>query len=228
MSESKLELELEPELELELEPELKENKEVTRELIKDTNTIKKIFYNPKDKNIRRCKPIIFDIYVCVKCQEIQGIERGSWCCLVIRQSLDNTKKQTTYMLSGIEQESNHVKIRLLAIKEGLDWIINSLDKTIQTNIEINIICSDVFIVNLLRDWIKKWAKTNFLVDKEDRPNKDLLCEIMNKINDVKLDVKWRSEETNEMIPLLRTVETNIRNLYSENVYTSDNNEIVIK
>lgn len=220
MSESKLELEqnldLEPDRYLELGTELgTEFKD--KEIIKESNTSKKLFYNPKDKNIRRCKPIIFDIYVCVKCQEIQGIERGSWCCLVIKQSLDNTKKQTTYMLNGIEQEFNHVRIRLIAIKEGLDWIVSSLDKSTQTNIEINIICSDVFIVNLLRDWIKKWSKTNFLVDKEDRPNKDLLCEIMNKINNVKLDVKWQSEETNEMIPLLRTVEANIRNLYAENI-----------
>ncbi len=111
------------------------------------------------------------------------------------------------MLSGSNQEKNHVRLRLLAMKECLIWITESVD--MGQNLEITIICSDVFIVNLIREWIRKWDKNGFNVDSDERPNKDLLQQIMVLIKNVKIDIRWSAMEANEMIPLTRNIENSI-------------------
>lgn len=184
--------------------------------------MKKIFYTPKVRSNnyvpkRPIRPIIFDLYLCTKWYETSNGENGSneegiWSCLIIRQSQESiNKKQTTFMLSGKEEKSNHVRIRLSAIIESIEWIIGSVEVHQRGLLEINIVCSDIFIVNLLRDWIRKWDKNEFNIENDPRPNKDLLVTLMAKIKDVKLEIRWQAEQTHELIPLINNIDNNINN-----------------
>ena len=177
-----------------------------------TNTTpkKNIFFCMKEKNIKKDKPIVFTLNSVIKYVDDDDEYKGCWCSLIIRQQQENHNEnypqQSTFMLTGTEFKTNHIRIRMIAIKESLDWIINSVDQKIQKNIEINITCCDIFIVNLLKEWIRKWAKNDFKIDKEDRPNKDILSQIYNLIKHTKIDIKWESEESNNLKPLQNKID----------------------
>lgn len=182
--------------------------------VNDQPVKKNIFWVPKVNDKKKIRPLIFDIYLCVKHIDINDQEVGAWSALVIKQSLENNKSQTTYMVSG-EDRDNHIKMRLNALKESIEWVTLSVSEELKKHLVLNIFSNDIYLVNVIRYWITKWENTNFNIEKEERPNKELLISIMEQIRNIKIEIKWKSEETNEMLPLKRNVESMLLNFDKE-------------
>ena len=183
-----------------------------------------VFFDRKSINQRKRKPkaLVFHIYHCCKygpeipsgdSDELDGDgDTGAWCYLIVQQPQDSfnasaTNAQTTYMVSAIDVNTNHVRIRLNGLLESLKWIVGA-DAT-EHSIETVFISTDVFIVSILREWIPKWRRTNFRMGKgsdEKRPNSDLLEQISDLIVNMKLTVSWQDEYSNEMETISKKID----------------------
>ena len=173
-----------------------------------------IFFNRKslDHRKKKPKPIVYQIYLCCKCVPLEStesqLEKGAWCALIIKQLQDNSSTsydtQTACMLSGVQESSSHIRIRLNGLKESLDWITSNIEENQYSSIEANIVMNDIFVVNILREWIPKWEKSSFNMgenDSEKRPNYDILNFIGKISTKINLGVKWQFDKSNEMITL---------------------------
>ena len=189
-----------------------------------------VFFDRKSLDQRKLKPkpLVFYIYLCsnYKTDQETNLEIGAWCSLIIQQpqypmstiskeiQLKQNNSNTTYLLSGSEKFNNHIRIRLLGVKESLEWITVNVDINNLSHVETVLISNDVFVVNMLREWIPKWNKNNFKLKTDDeqyRPNSDMLKAIANVSTKIKLSVKWQSEKSYEMIALSKKVDEILNN-----------------
>lgn len=181
---------------------------------KSSESSKNSFFNPKclDKNRRKPKLTIYQVFHCCKYIHTENQDRGAWCSLIVRQpnyfSTKKESKHSSYMISCIENETNHIRIRLTSVLEVLKWIVTEDDETVL--IELVFSSTDVFIVNLLREWLDRWEKyfKRDIPDENDvgPPNQDLLKSIYLLVSKIKLStVKWQSEKSIEMDNVVKKV-----------------------
>lgn len=178
---------------------------------------KTVFFDKKCVNKKKIKPkpIVFYIYLCSKYipTEDSSNDLGAWSSLITKQTQETIvktkeiKNRSSYMLSSVLY-GNHIRMRLFGVKESLEWIVSSIPEDSIQYIEVNFTSNDVYIVNLLKEWIPKWAKTNFMKDDNEgqRPNSDLMIDIAKISEKIKMTLKWQNENNFEMVNLCKKVD----------------------
>lgn len=189
------------------------------EVSSSTESTSLVFFDRKmlDHRRRKPKPLVYQIYLCSKCQPdgTSDQEIGAWCALIVQQpqnTLGASSAQTTYMISGMEESNSHIRIRLQGILEALKWITANISEEQYASVEATFISNDVFAVNMLREWIPKWAKSSYKMGsktqrtEELRPNYDILQQISLISTGIKLIVKWQSERSHYMTSLMESID----------------------
>ena len=130
-------------------------------------------------------------------------EVGAWAALIQRCPQDNSSavKQTAYMANGIEEAETHIQIRLRGLKEVMLWITADVEPNNWPAVEATLVSSDVFLVNLLREWLPRWARNDFALrtaQETKRPHAELLSEIAQISTRIKLAVVWQPDHSHEM------------------------------
>ena len=177
-----------------------------------------VFFDRKclDQNKKKTKPVVYEIHLCSKCRKLDSdtpveLEFGAWSALIVQypQDMNPHDTQTTYMISGVEESPSHIRIRLLGVKECLEWITATSNGHYES-VEATLYSNDVFVVNTLREWIPKWIKTDFRMDKneynERRPNFDILQDIARISTGIKFQVRWLVDKINNMASLSKRVD----------------------
>jgi hypothetical protein len=142
-------------------------------------------------------------------------EVGAWAALIQRCPQDNASaaKQTVYMASGIEEAETHIQIRLRGLKEVMLWITADVEPANWSYVEATLVSSDVFLVNLLREWLPRWARSDFALrtpQEAKRPHAEILSEIAAISTRIKLDVLWQPDHSHEMEAISDKVEALLR------------------
>lgn len=179
-----------------------------------------VFYRKNGKPVRKPRPIVYQIYLCCKCVENNTDEKmkdllksegmdetkivGAWSADIFRPPQDTTNqhKRSSYSVSSLEQAEDHIQIRLAALKEIFHWITADVDQSMWPRISASIVSNDVFLVNLLREWLPKWHIQNYKIGKTDeyeRPNAEMLREIGNISTKIKLNSSWQVDTAHEMM-----------------------------
>jgi ribonuclease HI len=117
---------------------------------------------------RRLKDLKYSLYIFTKCHE----HKGKWMNIIINSKHE---KQTFY---GSNNNTNIDRISLYACLEGMKLILSQHNDDEKHNCKITIYTDNVYCINILKEWIHIWKKTNFL----NRPNNDLLIECYALLN----------------------------------------------
>ena len=83
---------------------------------------------------------------------------------------------------------------MTAIIEGLNWIYTSVDQKYRKYITITLYSDSIYCVNTIKDWIHKWENDKSI---DSRPNSDLLKQLLEILNKVKVDAKWIQRVSNQ-------------------------------
>jgi ribonuclease HI len=135
---------------------------------------------PEKRKIRELKYSLYSL-------GLNQPEKNIWGCLIINRHDEKT------ILSGEEtaMTDNKNRIELLSIIEGLDWINGNTEKKYKKYINVTIYSSNIYCVNIIKEWLLKWKNDNTL---DTRPNNDLLIKLFNIISNIKMKVVWTSKE----------------------------------
>lgn len=186
------------------------------QFIDNSDTKPKSFFTRKSgSKIKRLKPIVYKVYLCCKClgddsddipESKENIDNtkiiGAWAADIIRPPQDASKniKRNVYTLVGTEEADDPIQIQLKAVREVLIWITGDVNSSQWSCIEATIITNDVFLMNLLKEWIPKWHTQNYMTRKhEKRPNAALLQEIGDMSTQIKLTMDWQVDISQEML-----------------------------
>jgi ribonuclease HI len=112
---------------------------------------------------------------------------GGWASIII----DKNEKQFT--ISGKEENATNNRMEMVAIIEGLNWIHTSVDQKYRKYITITLFSDSIYCVNTIKDWIYRWEKDDSI---ETRPNSDLLKQLLNILNKVKVEARWIQRVSN--------------------------------
>jgi ribonuclease HI len=112
---------------------------------------------------------------------------GGWASIII----DKNEKQFT--ISGKEENTTNNRMEMVAIIEGLNWIYTSVDQKYRKYITITLFSDSVYCVNTIKDWIYRWEKDESI---ETRPNADLLKQLLDILNKVKVEARWIQRVSN--------------------------------
>ena len=196
---------------------------------------KNIFFDRKSIKIAPKKPktMVFQIYLCCKyISSDDNADYGAWSSLIVQQPQDSFSKNDTsqtFMISGVESSNNHIRIRLIGVIESLNWVTAKIDPSNYSSVDLIFITNDIFISNLLREWIPKWKKNNFNISNDSenkRPHSDLLEQIASISTNINLNVNWQANETYEMSTLSNKVDELLRNKQLKDNTNKTNNEEV--
>lgn len=135
---------------------------------------------PEKKKIRELK---YNLYV----HGSQEENVGGWASIIL-----NKHEQKTVLSGKEENLQNPNRIDLIGIIEGLKWIYLSVEPKYRKYITVNLICDNVYCVNIVKEWIDKWKD-----DIEVRPNNDLLKEIIELKTKININAKWVYKVANE-------------------------------
>lgn len=169
--------------------------------IKNSGTVqffdRKLLINSK----KRPKPIIFQIFL--SSRYLEESQSGAWAVLIQRCPQEGMPMigQTAYLVSGVENSIGNIEFRLRGLKEAMLWMTSTIEKENWPYIEATLMTSDIFLVNLLREWIPRWARKNFCLSansEEKRPHADLLKEISEISTVAKLNVEWHPYHSLQM------------------------------
>jgi ribonuclease HI len=134
---------------------------------------------PEKRKIRELKYSLYSL-------GLNQSDKNIWGCLIINRHEEKT------ILTGEENTTNNKnRIELLSIIEGLDWINGNTEKKYKKFINVTIYSSNIYCVNIIKEWLLKWKNDNSL---ETRPNNDLLIKLFNIISNIKMKVIWTSKE----------------------------------
>lgn len=128
----------------------------------------------------------------------------SWSSSICSRPIDinSTTDQKMYILSGDESGPCCVRLRISSVLECLQWIYNK-DEVIEVNMWVN----DIFVINMIRDWIPHWNKEERLkgndvehVKDGDLPvaNYDLVKQLFFYMTSMDLKINFMSEDTYDM------------------------------
>lgn len=183
-----------------------------------SNTIK--FFDRKSliNSKKRPKPIVYQIFLCSRCLEDSfsssgTIERtGAWAVLIQRCPQEGmaVMGQTAYLVSRMEYSMSNIEVRLRGLKEAMMWMTSTIDKTNWPYIEATLMTSDIFLINLLREWLPKWSKKNYFLSgnsEEKRPYADLLTEIAEISTVAKISVEWQPDHSLQMQEVNKKVDS---------------------
>jgi len=136
---------------------------------------------PEKRKIRELKYSLYSL-------GLNQSGKNIWGCLIINRHDEKT------ILTGEEIHSDNTnfnRIELLSIIEGLDWINGNTEKKYKKFINVTIYSSNIYCVNIIKEWLLKWKNDNSL---DTRPNNDLLNKLYNIISNIKMKVLWTSKE----------------------------------
>jgi ribonuclease HI len=139
---------------------------------------------PEKRKIRELKYSLYSL----------GLEDNTkyiWASLIINRNDEKTILTGEEKLNIQESNINKNRIELLSIIEGLDWINGNTDKKYKKYINVTIYSSNIYCVNIIKEWLIKWKNDNSL---DTRPNSDLLNKLFNIISNIKTKVLWASKE----------------------------------
>ena len=180
-----------------------------------------VFYSRKNGTpARRLRPIVYQVYLCCKCAEDSEEDvtknipdskseenvkiTGAWSADIFRPPQDTTSqhKRGAYSVTALETADDHIQIRLAALKEVFKWITADVEQSRWSSISVSLVSSDVFLVNLLQEWLPRWHKQNYKIGKSgeyERPNAVALREIGEIVTRLKLTASWQVDTSHEMM-----------------------------
>jgi len=107
---------------------------------------------------------IEEVFVWVKA--IRKDSKSGWCFIFL------DSKRESVSIFGTSDVENINRLQLIPVLEFLEMINDTRKRN------INMYTDSKYLLNLLNEWIDKWAKTDFKSpDGTDRPNSDLLRKI---------------------------------------------------
>ena len=137
-----------------------------------------------------------DTKILNKGSDIDNVSGGGWASLVI----DNKEKRI--ILCGCQEETKNSRMELMAIIQGLKWILSEYDEKVRRHVQITLITDSVYAINCIREWIPAWKSSNF----EMRPNADLLIILNDLLEQTNIDTKsniiWNPKNANECMRLV--------------------------
>jgi|GEM_PF-4591030 hypothetical protein len=196
-----------------------ENPQPEAQLQEDQPRAHSVFHLKKEKPVRKPRPVVYQIYLCCRCADENsknGKIGGAWAADIFRPPQDTTSqhKRGSYSLSAVEEADDHIQIGLAALREIFKWITADVEESAWSYISVSIMCSDIFIVNLLQEWLPAWHKQEYKISKTAehlRPNVEILREIGNITSRIKLSASWNVDTAKEMI----AVRNNVNKLLNE-------------
>ena len=111
----------------------------------------------------------------------------AWSCVIV-----DRYDQKTNISCAEETMTDYKRAELTSIIEGIKWIYLTVTKSYRKYIKITLCSSNIFPVNILREYLDLWKD-----DIDTRPNSDLLKELILLKSKICLDIKWVSKSHNE-------------------------------
>ena len=144
----------------------------------------KQFVVPISDEKRRLKELKYQLYT----NGYHSEEDNIWSCYIIDPNNDN------WSISGVHTnaKSTH-EMELIAIIEGLEWILYKYTSDIQKHVRISLFSNSIYSINLLKEWLKIWKKEGW----ENRPNSYLFERLDNITLNCILTPKWIPEKSCE-------------------------------
>jgi ribonuclease HI len=146
---------------------------------------------------KKSRELTFNIYTASCFDEKTNCGTYGFCIV------DRYEKKTTI----IEKINNTSKsqVELKSILESIKHIINNNENESKQFIQINLSSTSLYSVNIIREWLHKWIQNDEQPEDEQnsprliRPNYELLKEIYNLTNLIKLNIKLIQKSNNEII-----------------------------
>jgi hypothetical protein len=157
---------------------------------KNNSFIQKV--TPQKKRLRQLK---FSIYS----RTFENKNNSEICdyIIIITDRFDMKK-----IIKGNINMKNKEYCELYCILEGIKYIYNSVEQDYKKYIIIKMLSNNIFITNLLREWINIWSENNFI-------NCNLPSDILYIIKDIykyiiqfKTDIFWVTKTTDKITWLL--------------------------
>jgi hypothetical protein len=214
-----------------IEEKQEEKDQINNDLTNPISISKRFFNrNLLDKKKRKPKPLVYDVFLYTKCDQVKDNDEqyGAWSSLIVQNSLEfnsstkrdvdaqNSNKNMVFMLSGNEQNKHHVYIRLSSIKHTLEWIVQDIETSRYPFVEVVFTCNDIFLVNMLREWIPRWynKKSANSNSNAKRPYKEVIDDIAKISTNIKLLVKWSCEDNFDLDCVKKKVEDEMAKIRS--------------
>ena len=136
---------------------------------------------PERKKKRELKYILYTDGSC------DNNKVGGWASIIL------DKNENQFTISGKDENTTNNRMEMLAIIEGLNWIYSSVEQKYRKYITITLFSDSIYCVNTIKDWIRKWEKDESI---ETRPNSDLLKQLLEILNKVKVEARWIQRVSN--------------------------------
>ncbi len=143
---------------------------------------------------KKSRELTFNVYTASYFDEKTNCGTYGFCIV------DRYEKKTT-IIEKINDTSKS-QVELKSILESIKYIINNNENDSKQFIQINLSSTSLYSVNIIREWLHKWIQNdeNQTGSSEtSRPNYELLKEIYNLINLIKLNIKLIQKSNNEII-----------------------------
>ncbi len=133
------------------------------------------------RSINKLNKQVYNIYT-------TGNTSGEWKGVIVDQ------QGQTFLLNGVETNTNYtdiqfyIRTQLSSVLEALEWISDNLNE--ETETEVKFYHNNIYIINILREWIYKWSKENF----ESCPHNDIMRKINDILEKIKIVPVWVSTE----------------------------------
>lgn len=139
----------------------------------------KEFVIPISEEKRRLKELKYELYTDGSCDNLQT-KKGGWASYIVDPNKDK------WLVSGCSNDTTSNRMELIAIIEGLEWILSKYDESIRKHVKVYLYSDSRYGINLIKEWMKKWKEEGW----ESRPNKDLLPVLWEISNSCQLHAKW--------------------------------------
>ena len=137
---------------------------------------------------KKSRELTFNVYTASYFDEKTNCGTYGYCIV------DRYEKKTT-IIEKINDTSKS-QVELKSILESIKYIINNNENDSKQFIQINLSSTSLYSVNIIREWLHKWIQDETSIT---RPNYELLKEIYNLINLIKLNIKLIQKSNNEII-----------------------------
>ncbi len=140
----------------------------------------KPFIIPISEEKRKLKELKYTLYTDGSCDNL-GTRDGGWAAYILDPS------DHGWLISGSYKDTTSNRMELIAIIEGLEWIIQKYDDSTRRHVKVSLYCDSKYSVNLIKEWIQEW-KTKQTI--ESRPNFDLLLQLDKQREECQLFPHW--------------------------------------
>ena len=200
------------------------------EEIKDS----KKFFNPSNLiNKQKIKNVSYTAFYCVKTLHEDEDCICCWNSSIIKESNLESSKYNNDKIFG-HSKGDHIVSRMNGLLQTLDYVVKDTSPELYKYINLNLYSNDPFILNLIKEWIPFWNKSNFYItstsggltnnsltsggltnntsssgelnENEERPNRELLIKISKISTKINITTQWLSDKSSEMINLSNTID----------------------